>query len=79
VDFRKLDLPKNTFLEFTKIYLVYIIRRNVYLWNTLIKSDGPGSVVGIATGHELDGPGIESPWERISAHVQTGPGAHPAS
>ena len=38
---------------------------------------GPGSVVGIATGYGLDGPGIES--LRFSAPVQTGPGAHPAS
>jgi hypothetical protein len=41
---------------------------------------GPGSVVGIATGYVLDGPGIESWWvARFSAPVQTGPGAHPAS
>ena len=41
---------------------------------------GPGSVVGIATGYGLDGPGIESQWGvRFSAPVQTGPGAHPAS
>ena len=41
---------------------------------------GPGSVVGIATGYRLDGPGIESRWgARFSAPVQTGPGAHPAS
>ena len=41
---------------------------------------GPGSSVGIATGYELDGPGIESRWEaRFPAPVQTGPGAHPAS
>jgi hypothetical protein len=41
---------------------------------------GPGSVVGIATGYGLDGPGIESRWGRdFSAPVQTGPGAHPAS
>jgi len=41
---------------------------------------GPGSVVGIATGYGLDGPGIESRWgTRFSAPVQTGPGAHPAS
>jgi len=41
---------------------------------------GPGNVVGIATGYGLDGPGIESRWGvRISAPVQTGPGAHPAS
>ena len=41
---------------------------------------GPGSVVGIATGYGLDGPGIKSRWgARCSAPVQTGPGAHPAS
>jgi len=41
---------------------------------------GPGSVVGIATGYGLDGPGIESRWgARFSAPVQTGPGAHPVS
>ena len=41
---------------------------------------GPGSVVGIATGYEMDGPGIESWWgARFSAPVQTGPGTHPAS
>jgi hypothetical protein len=40
---------------------------------------GPGSIVSIATGYELDGPGIES-WcvARFFAPVQTGPGAHPA-
>ena len=27
-----------------------------------IESGGPGSVVGIATGYGLDGPGIESRW-----------------
>ena len=42
---------------------------------------GRDSSVGIATGYGLDGPGIESRWggARFSAHVQTGPGAHPAS
>jgi len=41
---------------------------------------GQGSVVSIATGYGLDGPGIESRWvARFSAPVQTGPGAHPAS
>ena len=41
---------------------------------------GPVSVVGIATGYGLDGPGIESRrGARFSAPVQTGPGAHPAS
>jgi hypothetical protein len=30
---------------------------------------GPGSSVGIATGHGLDGPGIESRWERDFSHL----------
>jgi len=41
-----------------------------------LRHGGPGSVVGIATGYGLDGPGIES---RISALVETDPGAYPAS
>jgi hypothetical protein len=41
---------------------------------------GPDSLVGIATGYGLDGPGTESRWgARCSALVQNGPGAHPAS
>ena len=30
---------------------------------------GPGSVVGIATGYGLDGPGIESRWEGDFPHL----------
>ena len=46
----------------------------------LLLMSGPGSVVGIATGYLLDGPGIEYRWGRDFPHlVQTGPGAHPAS
>jgi hypothetical protein len=45
-----------------------------------IRYGARGSSVGIATGYGLDGPGIESRWvARFFAHVQTGPGAHPAS
>jgi hypothetical protein len=41
---------------------------------------GRDSSVGIATGYGLDGPWIESLLgARFFAHVQTGPGAHPAS
>ena len=41
---------------------------------------GPGSVVGIATGYGLDGPGIESRWGRdFFAPVQTVPAPPPAS
>jgi hypothetical protein len=48
-----------------------------YMWDFL--SRGRNSSVGIATGYGLDDPGIESRWARFFAHVQTGPGAHPAS
>jgi hypothetical protein len=45
----------------------------MFLW-------GRDSSVGIATGYGLDGPGTESRWGRgFFVHVQTGPGAHPAS
>ena len=40
---------------------------------------GPASVVGIATGYGLDGPGSKPGGARFSAPVQTGPWAHPAS
>jgi hypothetical protein len=43
---------------------------------------GPGSSIGTATDYGLDGPGIEKKipvGARFFAHVQTGPGAHPAS
>jgi hypothetical protein len=30
---------------------------------------GPGSVAGIATAYELDGPGIESRWGRDFPHL----------
>ena len=44
----------------------------------LVFSCGPGSSVGIATDYGLDGPGIESRWDRDFPFVQTSPGAHPA-
>jgi hypothetical protein len=33
------------------------------------KLSGPGSIVGIATGYGLDGPGIESRWGRDFPHL----------
>ena len=43
-------------------------------------SRGRNSSVGIATRYGLDGPGIESRLEeKLSAPLQTGPGAHPVS
>ena len=47
---------------------------------TLVYVGGHDSSVSIATHYGLDGPVIESRWEpRISAPVQTGPGAYTAS
>jgi len=41
---------------------------------------GGDSVASIATGHGLEGPGMESRWGiDFSAPVQTCPGAHPVS
>ena len=36
---------------------------------SLTSTRGPGSVVGIATGYGLDGPGIESRWGRDFPHL----------
>ena len=40
---------------------------------------GRGSVFGIATAYELDGPGSNPGEAKFSAPIQTGPGAHPTS
>ena len=40
----------------------------IYLYSVLSIS-GPGSSVGIATVYGLDGPGIESRWERDFTHL----------
>ena len=44
------------------------------------RHSGPGSVVGIATGHRLDGTGIESRWggTRFSAPVPDQPWGPPS-
>jgi hypothetical protein len=50
---------------------------NIMQYKTTI--GGQDSSAGIATGNRLDGPGTESRWKaKFFAHVQTGPGAHPA-
>jgi hypothetical protein len=49
--------------DMTKLTFAY---RN--LWTPRSYS-GPGSVVGIATGYGLDGPGIESRWGRDFPHL----------
>jgi hypothetical protein len=52
----------------------------IFLYAMVLVIVGRDNAVGIATRYGLDRPGIESRWgARFSAHVQTGPGAHPAS
>jgi hypothetical protein len=53
------------------------ILRGIYA--ALYNESGPGSVVGIATGYGLDGPGIESPWGRDFPHLSAPAGAHQVS
>ena len=57
-----------------------LIKKNFIIYiKSILKNCGPGSSVGIATGYELDGPGIESRWgAKFFTPVQTGPRAHPA-
>jgi hypothetical protein len=63
--------------HFTTIIYLKPVSENYLAYNV---SSGSGSSVGIATGYGLDGPRIEFHWGlRFFAHVQTGPGAHPAS
>ena len=39
------------------------------IYTRYMTSSRPGSVVGIATGYGLGGPGIESEWERDFPHL----------
>ena len=41
----------------------------ISFYHILLFTGGPGSVVGIATGYGLDGPGIESRWGRDFPHL----------
>jgi hypothetical protein len=54
-------------VEWTSPIVVYIIYRIVI--SSCLFFFGPGSVVGIATGYGLDGPGIESQWGRDFPHL----------
>ena len=68
-----------------KKYKLYVTKKKKKTWDHNFHFYyrcvcGPGSVVGIATGYGLGGPGIESRWgARFFVTVQTGLGAHPAS
>jgi hypothetical protein len=51
-------------IDFINLVLVNVCLKNVYM-----STDGPVSVVGIATAYGLDGPGIESRWGRDFPHL----------
>ena len=40
-----------------------------FITYSVLSLSGPGSVVGVATGYGLDGPGIESRWGRDFPHL----------
>jgi hypothetical protein len=77
------EQSSHTVLQYTVVwsnYLVLAFQLNDQYTAPTWAYCGPGSVVGIATGYGLDGPGIEAQWgASFFAPVQTGPGAHPAS
>ena len=49
------------FIYASPSFIIFVLLGNT---NTSSKASGPGSVVSIATGYVLDGPGIESRWGR---------------
>ena len=57
---------------------IYSIFDTLILWNLMFYIE-PCSSVGIVTELRTGWSGIESRWGREVSHVQTGPGAHPAS
>ena len=56
------DIPQATYQFYT------ILNNFCKFYGTPYYKNGPGSVVGIATGYGLDGPGIESRWGRDFPH-----------
>ena len=63
-----------------KHVISYVLLGDCYLLFNPVIPGGTGSLVGIANGYGLDGPGIESRREAtFSVPVHNGPGPHPAS
>ena len=58
------------------VKVVFRIQKYLLIMSLNNVSNGPGSVVGIATAYGLDGPGIESRWERDFPH-QSRPALRP--
>ena len=72
----RISSPFNNYKDF---HISFKVVKSLICYN-VVKYCEPGSVVGIAAGYGLDGPGDRIPvLARFSAPVQTGPGANPAS
>jgi len=57
----------NLALKATKVVFLKKVS-NIFMVD-IVTPRGPGSVDGIKTGYELDGPGIESRWGRDFPHM----------
>jgi hypothetical protein len=57
------------FFRRTTFFLCKCKNYSENIFRLLMAFRGPGSVVGIATGYRLDGPGIESQWGRGFPHL----------
>ena len=60
---------KATEFSFSLVLCVRIGTLHVSFLISHVRIRGPGSVVAIATGYGLDGPGIVSQWERDFPHL----------
>jgi len=58
---KKLAFPRGMYVLFSFTSRVRVI--------IIVSLSRPGSVVGIATGYGLDGPGIESRWGQDFPHL----------
>ena len=58
-------------VTFYRLQLFSLLKTQMYEIISVAPSTtcGPGSVVGMATGYELDRPGIESRWGRDFPHL----------
>jgi hypothetical protein len=78
ITLQKIRYKTSKFYNFLTIcFFTFIF---VYLIQVYALSGGRNISVGITTGYGLDGPGIESRWERDFSHLSIpGPGAHSGS
>jgi hypothetical protein len=59
------------YLKVWKVFRTKLIekRKKLIICRPICPIYGPGSIVGLATGYGLEGPGIESRWGRDFPHL----------